>query len=127
MEKVDIQITISLLVGGFVSLIFGAIYLIAAEWWIAVVEFPFMDPIAWRMVGALMMALAIAQIKAWKEGDWDKQENILIMGSIWCILGSAVSVWAIVVHNAPVGTWINIALLFFFAINGILVLVQKMK
>lgn len=111
-----------------IDMIFGLWYLISPESWYAAVNWPFSDPVAARIVGALLTALAIINLKAYKEADqWEKIENIVIYSTIWCILGAISMIIGHIIFNLPPGAIVNTVLLIVFAILMGHIYIQKRK
>ena len=125
---IEKEIKIVFIAAFIIDMIFGLVYLISPEWWYAAVNWPFSDPVAARIVGSLLTALAIINLKAYKEADqWEKIENIVIYSTIWCIIGAISMIMGYIMFNLPPGAIINIVLLIVFAILMGHIYIQKRK
>ena len=118
-----------LFIASFIAyLIFGLWYYLAAEAWVALVNWPYFDPVAAKIIGAFLIGFAIIYIKAYKEAnEWAKIENIVLLGLIWCILGAIGMIIGHIVYNAPAGGWVNTILLIIFAIFNAHVYIEGRK
>jgi len=85
-------IKLTLILGFIVSIVYGLWFLISVESWVAMVNWPYLDPYAGRTIGSIYTALAIVCLKAFKERDeWEKIENTVILFAIMCIIGIIIS------------------------------------
>ena len=125
---IEKEIKIMFLAAFIVSIIYGLWYLISVESWVALVDWPYLDPVAGRTIGSFLTAMAIVDLKAFKEAnEWEKIENVVILGAIWCTLGAISAIIGFIAFNLPPSAWLTTIILIVFAILNIHIYIQKRK
>ena len=126
---IEKEIKIYWILGIIVLIIYGLWLFISVESYVVVMNYPYFDPIAGRLVGALFITWAIIMVKLFKEIDeWEKIENWILFSIISNILFVIADIIVIIAYNIPLGSLIigNI-LNIFFVIVGIHIWIQKRK
>jgi len=126
---IEKEIKIYWILGMIVLIIYGLWLFISVESYVVVMNYPYLDPIAGRLVGALFITWAIIMVKLFKEIDkWEKIENWILFSIISNILFVIADIVVIIAYNIPIGSLIigNI-LNIFFVIVGIHIWIQKRK
>ncbi len=125
---IEQEIKLNLIIAFIVSIIYGLWFLISVESWVAMVNWPYLDPFAGRTIGSIYTALAIVLLKAFKERDeWEKIENTLLFLAITSILGIIISIFGMVAYNLPAVVIVNIIIYLVLAILNIHIYMQKRK
>ncbi|MFW9965466.1 MAG: hypothetical protein ACFFCX_17970 [Candidatus Sifarchaeia archaeon] len=101
------------LLGFIVSVIIGGWSFLSPESWSAITEWP-LEVVSIRMVGSLLLMLAIAAILAFRAKSWKEVEIYVMMVIIWTIIGIVGLVWNIAVVGLPLIGWLNTGLLVLF-------------
>jgi hypothetical protein len=125
---IDQEIKITFIVGFIVAIIYGLWFLISVESWVAATNWPYLDPLAGRILGAILTSLAIVLLKSYKERDeWEKIENIVIFMAGFAILGAIMSIYSHVAFNLPAANIINIIIYIVLGILNTHIYIQKRK
>ena len=125
---IEREIKITFIVGIIIALIYGLWFLISVESWVAATNWPYLDPLAGRILGCFLTSLAIVLLKAYKEADeWEKIENIVIYMAILCILAAIMSIFSHVAFNLPAANIINIIIYIILGILNTHIYIQKRK
>lgn len=101
------------LLGFIVSLIMGAWSFLSPESWSAITEWPD-ETAAIRVVGSLLLMLAVAAILAFRAKTWKEVELYVQMIIIWTLIGTIGMIWSTVVLALPLIGWLITGLLLLF-------------
>ena len=102
--------------------------LISVESWVAMVNWPYLDPFAGRTIGSIYTALAIVLLKAFKERDeWEKIENTVIFMGGYCIIAAIMMIISQVLFNPPAANIITIIICLVLGILNTHIYIQKRK
>ncbi len=125
---IEQEIKITFIVGFIVAIIYGLWFLISVESWVATTNWPYLDPLAGRILGSILTSLAIVLLKAYKERDeWEKIENLVIFMAGYCILAAIMSIFSHVAFNLPDANIINIIIYIVLGILNTHIYIQKRK
>ena len=125
---IEKEIKITFIVGFIIAIIYGLWFLISVESWVAATNWPYLDPVAGRILGSVLTSLAIVTLKAYKERDeWEKIENIVIFMAGFCILGAIMSIISQFLFNLPATNIINIIIYIVLGILNTHIYIQKRK
>ena len=125
---IEKEIKINFIAVFIVSIIYGLWFLISVESCVAATNWPYLDPVAGRMLGSIFTALAIICIKAFKEAEeWEKIENIVLFQALFCIFSAIMSIYCQIAFNLPPVAIVNIIIYVVFAILNIHIYLQKRK
>jgi len=125
---IEQEIKVTFIVGFIVALIYGLWFLISVESWVAVTNWPYLDPVAGRLLGSIFTPLAIVLLKGYKERDeWEKIENIVIFMAGYCILGAIMLIFSHVAFNLPAANIITIIACLVLGILNTHIYIQKRK
>jgi len=125
---IEKEIKITLIVGFIITIIYGLWFLISVESWVALNNWPYLDPVAGRILGSVYTTLAIVLLKAYKEADeWEKLENIVLFMAVNCILAAIMSIFSHVVFNLPATYILNIIIYIVLGILNTHIYIQKRK
>ena len=111
------------LLGFIVSLILGAWYFISPESW---ADFTGWTPeySTTRIMGSVLLMLAIAALFAYRAETWKEVELYVLMIIIWTILGMIGMLWNFATLTIPVFGWVNTGLLAMFFVLYLYVYIQ---
>jgi len=125
---IEQEIKLNLIIAFIVSIIYGLWFLISVESWVAMVNWPYLDPFAGKTIGSIYTALAIILLKTFKERDeWEKIENTLLFLAITSIIGIIISIFGMVAYNLPAVAIVNLIIYLVLAILNIHIYIQKRK
>ena len=125
---IEKEIKINFLVFSIISGIYGLWFLISVESWVVATNWPYLDPVAGKIIGSLLTPLAIICIKAFKEADqWEKIENVVLFVALYCIFGAIMMTYSQIAYSLPPVNIVNIILCAVFAILNIHIYLQKRK
>ena len=125
---IEQEIKLNLIIAFIVSIIYGLWFLISVESWVAMVNWPYLDPFAGKTIGSIYTALAIILLKAFKERDeWEKIENTLLFLAITSILGIIISIFGMVAYNLPAVAIVNLIIYLVLTILNIHIYIKKRK
>lgn len=99
-----------------VGVLFGLIYLFFAEVYGGLVNWPVLDPPAFKLIGAALIAFGCSSGFVLKNPLWERAEVIVLSEIIWTGLAGLVMLWGMLFAGLPVIGWMNTVLMFFFAI-----------
>ncbi len=101
------------LLGFIVSVIMGGWSFLSPESWCAITEWP-TEIVSVRVVGALLLTLAVAAILAFRAKSWKEVELYVLTIICFSILGAVAMVWDIAVNGLPLIGLLNTGLLVLF-------------
>ena len=126
---VEKELKIWWLCGIIVLIIFGLWWFITPETLAAMVNYPYYDPVAVRVIGGIYLAWAIILIRLYKERDnWEKIENWILFSLIVQILTIIANLIGLIAYNIPiVNLLLALIINILFVIVGIHIWIQKRK
>ena len=98
-----------------VGVAFGLIYLFIPEAWGNLVNWPILEPTAYRLIGAAILSFAASSWLAYRESAWEKVKIVVQMEIVWTILGTLVMLWGLIFASLPAFGWVNAVVLAGFA------------
>lgn len=111
------------LFGFIVSLIFGAWYFLLPESWSTITGWP-VETASGRILGALLIVLALGSILAYRSSSWKEVELFVIVLIAWNLLGTIGMVWNMLVLTLPIAGWFMTGLLVLFFVLNLYVYIQ---
>lgn len=77
----------------------------------------FVDPVITRLLGAVMIALAISSFLGWRASSWREVKNLVVLEGAFCVLGAIAIVFSMIRLNfaMPVFGYLTAILLGGFA------------
>jgi hypothetical protein len=116
--QISKQLKILFLVHFFVSIIIGLVFLLFVESFTALIQWPNVDPVAGRLLGASVLGYSTSSLLAWRETEWMKVKLIVQIEIVWCAIGAIVLLVCVFnpIFALPFFTWVFIVLLLFFVI-----------
>jgi hypothetical protein len=111
------------LFGFIVSLIFGVWYFLSPESWSTITGWP-TENASGRIVGALLIVLALGSILAYRASSWKEVELFVIILIAWNLLGTIGMVWNMLVLTLPIAGWFMTGLLVLFLVLNLYVYYQ---
>ncbi len=106
-----------------VSLIFGAWYFLTPESWSTITGWP-VETASGRVIGALLITLALGSILAYRSSSWKEVELFVIVLIVWNLLGTIGMVWNMLVLTLPIAGWFMTGLLVLFLVLNLYVYIQ---
>lgn len=123
------ELKIYLILAVIVLIIFGLWLFISPESWAAANNWPFLDPIAGRIIGGIYIALIIIFLRLIREiENWEKIENWVLFSVMINILSVIAYIIGYIAYSLPILSGIiGVIIQIVFAIIGIHILIQKRK
>ena len=115
-KQVSPGLRITFLLHFIAGAIFGLIYLLIPEAWGNLVHWPVKDVAFVRLVGAAVLGYATGSWFAYKATAWEQVKIVVQMEIVWTILGTLVTLWALIFAGLPVFGWVNAIVLGAFAV-----------
>lgn len=97
------------------GILFGLVYLFAADIYGELVNWPVLDPVAFKLIGAALVAFGCSSGFVLKNPVWERAEVIVMSEIIWTGLAGLVMLWGMLFAGLPFIGWMNTILMFFFA------------
>jgi len=109
------------LVEALVLLLFGIFFVFFIDTYVVLFEWPYLDPIAGHYIGAFVLGVAVCDLLAFRETNWEKIELFVILHMIWLLIASVIFIWGLitdytwsVLFNAFLQWIFLIAFVFFY-------------
>jgi hypothetical protein len=116
MKQISSGLKTTFLVHAIVGLIFGLVYLLIPAQFGAAVGWSMADPMAFRLVGAAVLTFALSSWLAYRAQVWDRVDIVVVMEIVWTVLGTLVTLWALLSGAIPAIGWLNAVILAAFAV-----------
>lgn len=114
-QRIPSGLKTTFLVHFIIAGLVGLQHLLVPRWWTDLAGMDITITVTWRVIGAAVVALAVSSWLAYKEDIWERVRIIVIMEIVWSVIGALVIVWGILIENALLLEWINVAVLAGFA------------
>ena len=98
-----------------VQIIFGVLFFVAPETWIALTGWVD-EPSTGRILGAAIIALALGGLLAYRKTTWEQVELFVIMQLLYNILGLVGMLWNYFTMALPMASWLIIGLLALYLV-----------
>ncbi len=100
-----------------VCLVFGILFFLSPEYITTVTGWPFLDPVAGRIVGAMFLGWAFGSLFGYRATDWSEVKIIVLADIIWTLFASVAFVWMIAIHPTipilVIGAYLFLSAVFF--------------
>lgn len=93
----------------------GAQHLIFPRFWTNLAGMEIDETVTWRLIGAALLALAVASWLAAGEREWARVRIVVILEIVWSTLAAVVITWGILAEGLPPLEWVNVAIVAAFA------------
>jgi len=110
-----------------VFLIFGILFTFFVDLYVALFNWPGLDPTARRYIGIVFLSFAFVEFLAFRESDWEKVELFVILDLLFCILGAFVQMVGVFVDGTGFAGWFNFALQIIFFVAFLYFYTQQQK
>jgi len=115
-EEISKLLKLTFLIHFFVSVIFGLVFTVVVEIYVELVDWPYLDPITGRVLGAMFLGFAVASLLSWRETKWESVKIIVQMEIAWLVIGTAVHFFSIFTESFIFMLWVQTAILLIFLI-----------
>ena len=115
-EEISKLLKLTFLFHFFVVVIFGLIFTFIVEIYAGFVDWPYLDPITGRVLGAVFLGFAAASLLAWRETKWESVKIIVQMEIVWLTIGLIVHFWAIFTESFILMIWVQAGIAIFFLV-----------
>lgn len=100
-----------------VCLIFGISFFLSPEYISTMTAWPYLDPVAGRVIGAMFLGYGFASFFGYRATDWSEVKIIVIADIVWCLFASIAFVWMMAVDATlpimAVGLYLSLCVIFF--------------
>lgn len=87
----------------------GAQHLLFPRFWTDLAGMEIDETVTWRLIGAALVAMAVASVLAAGERAWSRVRIIVVLEVIWSVLAAVVLTWGILAEGLPPLEWVNAA------------------
>ena len=98
-----------------VQIIFGVWFFVSPESWVTMTGWP-NEVNSGRVLGAVIMALALGALLAYRATSWEQVELFVIMQLLYNLLGLVAMLWNYAIAALPVAGWLIIGLLALYLV-----------
>lgn len=99
-----------------VCLIFGIVFFLSPEYVTTMTEWPFLDPVAGRILGAMFLGWGFTSLFGYRATDWSEVKIVVIGDIIWGLFATVAFVWMMAVHTTlpimAVGLYLSLTVIF---------------
>ncbi len=99
-----------------VATLFGLAYLLIPKKFGSFVNWPVMEPEAYRIIGAAILAFAASSWLAYSASAWEQVKIVVQMEITWTILATLVLLYGIFFAGLPAFAWVNAIIFVVFAV-----------
>ena len=100
-----------------VSIVFGFFFFLGIEIYVDLMSWPFLDPVAGRVMGAMLIGFGVSSFLGYKAASWEEVKIIVLAEIIWCLIATIAQIWMFIAYPAlPLAGWLNLALFGIFFI-----------
>ena len=118
---------ITLLVQLNIFVVFGIFFTFLVDIYVDLFAWPALDRTAGRFIGIIFLSFAFVEFLAYRESDWEKIENFIILDILVCILGAIVQLVGVFTELTGWAGWFNFALLIVFFVGLLFFYIQQQK
>ncbi len=115
-EKISKPLKLAFLLHFFVAILFGLTFLLFIEFYVEVTGWPYLDPIAGRVLGAAFIGFGMASLLCWRETEWTKVKITVQMEITWLIVAIVAQFWIVFTLGLPIMGWVNVVIMLVFCI-----------
>ena len=98
-----------------IQIIFGVWFFVSPESWVTLTGWP-NEVNSGRVLGAVIIALALGALLAYRATSWEQVELFVIMQLLYNLLGLVAMLWNYATVALPVAGWLIIGLLALFLV-----------
>jgi Ca2+/Na+ antiporter len=98
-----------------IQIIFGVWFFVSPESWVTLTGWP-NEVNSGRVLGAVIMALALGALLAYRATSWEQVELFVIMQLLYNLLGLVAMLWNYATVALPVAGWLIIGLLALYLV-----------
>lgn len=94
----------------------GAQHLVFPGFWTDLTGMEMAGTVAWRLIGATLLALAVSSWLAAGEREWARVRIVVVLEVLWSGLAAMVIAWGILAEGLPPLEWVNAGAVGAFAL-----------
>jgi len=113
-KKISHVLRYTFLLSGLAALLFGLTFLLFIEPYLSLIKWPYSDPVLSRIFGAALLGFWLLQWLSFRETEWVKVKNIVIMMIFWHLVGGLACLFSHFKFDLPIANWLHIIVLFIF-------------
>ena len=114
---------IALLWYGVASVLFSFFYLVLTDLYVAMIQWPYNDPVMFWSLGGTLLTMGIASLMAAIKKEWEEVKHFFLFSMIWLLYFIIMNIVTIAVLSLPemalMNQVMNIVLLTFNLVLGI--------
>lgn len=115
------------LLQSIVGFVFGLFFLLGADIFFNLYNWPYEAPVFCRLLGMDFIATAFLLLLSFRETEWGKVKNIVLFAIVWTGLNSIGFIALHFIFELPPLNWTNIALYVLFAVLYCYIFMQQRK
>ena len=99
-----------------VCIIYGFLFFVSPEFYVDFTGWPFLDPVAGRVLGSTFIGYGLAALFGFRATTWEEVKIIVLADITWGIFGTISMVWMMIVHTTipAIAGWMNAAIIGIF-------------
>ena len=116
-KKISNVLKYTFLISGSVALVFGLVFMLLTEFYLSLLGWiSFFDPFFPRVFGAALLGFWLLQWLSFRETEWKKVKNIVIVMIYWHAMGFIASLMSQSAFNLPATNWMHTIVFLIFLI-----------
>lgn len=101
-----------------VCMIYGFLFFLSPEFYVDLTGWPFLDPVAGRVLGSTFIGIGLAALLGYRAATWEEVKIIVLADITWGVLGTISVIWMMIVHATipAVAGWMNTGIMGIFSL-----------
>jgi len=99
-------------------MIYGFLFFLSPEFYVDLTGWPFLDPVAGRVLGSTFIGIGLAALLGYRAATWEEVKIIVLADITWGVLGTISVIWMMIVHATipAVAGWMNTGIMGIFSL-----------
>ena len=118
-EQITKPLKLTFLIHFFAGIFLGIVFLLFTETFTTVTGWPYLDPVAGRIMGAALVGFSLGSLLAWRETEWESVKILVQVEIAWLGVGTVTAFICAFLFPVPWVIWVIIIifLIFLFAFS----------
>ena len=100
-----------------VGMAYGFLFFLSPEFFVDSTGWPFLDPVAGRIMGSLFIGFGAAALFGYRAASWDEVKIVVLANIVWGIFGVISMFWMMIAHpTIPIVGWFNTGMICLFTV-----------